>query len=241
LVAGASALPGQDTPQPLNDDRKNLALDALDETATGTVGITHIGIHTLVTAPPTDTTPGTSTNAAATEASGGSPAYARLAVTWGAAASGQKSNTGALTFDVPANTYGFFGMYNNLTTNSGNFRGYIPFGGASAIKGFGTVNAAGVTGDLITSGAHGLVNTDRVLFFNVFAESLPGGITEGAAYFVVGGTTDTFQIALTSGGAAVDLTSVGELYFQKVVPEVFAAQGQITVAAGALVLDATTM
>ncbi len=215
---------------PFNDASKNLALDALDETATGTVGITHIGIHTLVTAPPTDTTPGTSTNAAATEASGGSPAYARLAVTWGAAASGQKSNTGALTFDVPANTYGFFGMW-----------GYIPFGGASAIKGFGTVNAAGVTGDLITSGAHGLVNTDRVLFFNVFAESLPGGITEGAAYFVVGGTTDTFQIALTSGGAAVDLTSVGELYFQKVVPEVFAAQGQITVAAGALVLDATTM
>jgi hypothetical protein len=222
---------------PFNDVAKNLMLDALDETATA--GIDFIGIHTLVTAPPTDTTPGTGTNAAATEATGGSPAYARLAVVWGASASGQKSNTGALTFDVPAGTYGFFGLYNALTGNTNTFNGYIPFGGASAVKGFATVDAADVTANTITSAGHGLVNTDRVIFYNVFAESLPTGITEGGAYFVVGATTDTFQIALTSGGAAVDLTAIGEAYFQKVVPEVFGAQGQITVAAGALVLDAT--
>lgn len=221
---------------PFNDLAKNRCLDALDEVGGG---ITHVGVNRLVTAPPTDTTPGTGTNAAATEATGGAPAYARIAATWPAAASGQKANTNTFTFDVPADTYGFFTLWNASTGNTNNYLGYIPFGGAAAIKGFGTVNAADVTANTISSGAHGLANTDRVLFFNVFAESLPGGITEGAAYFVVGATTDTFQIALTSGGAAVDLTSVGELYFQKVVPEVFAAQGQITVAASALVLDAT--
>lgn len=221
---------------PFNDASKNVMLDALDETATQ---ITHIGINTLVTAPPTDTTPGTGTNAATTEATGGSPAYARQAVVWGAAASGQKSNTGALTFDVPANTYGFFTLWNAATGNTNNFRGFIPFGGAAAVKGFATVDAADVTANTITSAGHGLVNTDRVIFWNVFAESLPTGITEGGAYFVVGATTDTFQIALTSGGAAVDLTAIGEAYFQKVVPEVFAAQGQVTAAVGALVLDGT--
>lgn len=223
---------------PFNDAAKNVALDALDESVTQ---ITHVAVHTLVTAPPTDTTPGTGTNAAATEATGGSPAYARQAVTWGAASGGLKSNTGTLTFDVPAGTYGFFGLYNASTGNTNNFRGYIPFGGATAIKGFCTVDAADVTANTITSAAHGLVNTDRVIFYNVFAESLPAGITEGGAYFVVGATTDTFQISLTSGGAAVDLTGIGEAYFQKVVPEVFGAQGQITVAAAALVLDATAM
>lgn len=201
--------------------------------------ITHIGVNTLVTAPPTDTTPGSGATAAATEATGGSPAYARLAVTWAAPASGQRSNSGALTFDVPAGTYGFLTFWTAFTGNSGTqYRGYAPINGS--IKGFGTVDAADLTANTITSGAHGLANGDRVIVFNVFGETIPGGLTEGAAYFVVGVTTDTFQVALTSGGAAVDLaTTQGELFFQKVIPEVFGAQGQITVAAGAIVLDGT--
>lgn len=219
---------------PFNDASKNVMLDALDESATQ---ITHIGVNTLVTAPPTDTTPGTGTNAAATEATGGSPAYARVAVTWGAAAAAVKQNTGALTFDVAAGTYGFLTFWNASTGNTGNYRGFAPLNGSP--RTFATVDAADVTANTITSAAHGLANTDRVLFYNVFAETLPTGITEGAAYFVVGATTDTFQIALTSGGAAVDLTGIGEAFLQKVVPEVFGAQGQITVAISALSLDLT--
>lgn len=219
---------------PFNVTSQNVMLDALDESATQ---ITHVGVNTLVTAPPTDTTPGVSANAAATEATGGSPAYARQSVTWGAAATGQKTNTSTLTIDVPAGTYGFFTFWNASSGNTNNYRGYAPFG--AAVKGFGAVDSAGVTSNTVTSGAHGLVNTDRVILYNVFAESLPGGITEGAAYFVVGATTDTFQISTTSGGSAVDITTIGELYFQKVIPEVFGAQGQITVAASALVLDVT--
>jgi hypothetical protein len=79
------------------------------------------------------------------------------------------------------------------------------------------------------------------MLFNVFAESLPTGLTEGTVYFVVGATTDTFQVSATSGGSAVNITAIGDLFHQKVVPEVFGGQGQITVAIGALVLDLTAM
>lgn len=210
-----------------NDSAKNAMLDALDESNTQ---ITHIAICSL-------SDPGTATNMNAVEATGGSPAYARQAVTWGAPASALKANTGALTFDVPAGTYGFFGFFNASTGNTANFKGYAPFGGTP--KGFGTVDSTGVTNDTVTSSGHGLVNTDRVIVYNVFAETLPTGLTEGTIYFVVSAATDTFKVSLTSGGSAVDITGQGELYFQKVIPEVFGAQGQITVAVGALVLDAT--
>jgi hypothetical protein len=156
---------------------------------------------------------------------------------------GARSPTpGALTFDVPAGTYGFFGLFNASTGNTNNYLGYIPFGGASALKGFGTVDTT-LTNDQLFSRAHGMSDTDRVILFNVFAETLPTGLTEGTVYYVVSSATNTFKVSTTSGGSAVDITALGggEFYWQRVVPEVFAAQGQITVAASALVLDATAM
>jgi hypothetical protein len=220
---------------PFNDVAKNTMLDAIDESAT-TNGVTHIAILTSAA------DPGTGTNSTGTEATGGSPAYARQAVTWAAAASGTKSNSGALTFDVPAGTYAFFGLFNASTGNTNNYKGYIPFGGASALKGFFSVDTT-LTNDTLFSRAHGMSDGDRVILYNVFSETLPTGVTEGTVYFVVNSTTDSFKVSTTSGGAAVDITGVGggEGYWQRVVPEVFASQGQITVAAGALVLDATAM
>lgn len=219
---------------PFNDTAKNLALDALDESATS--GVKYVGVHTL-------TDPGTGTTANAGEATGGSPAYARLANTLGAAASGLKSNTGTFAFDVPAGTYGFLTLWNALTGNTGTqYLGYIPMGGASAIKGFGTVDAT-LSNDALFSRAHGMADNDRVMLFNVFAESLPTGLTEATIYFVVSSTTDSFKVSTTQGGSAVDITALGggEFFWQRVVPETFASQGQITVAASALVLDATAM
>lgn len=212
---------------PLNDTGKNACL-------TGGLGnaITHIGVHQ------TSTEPGTGTNAAAGEATGGSPAYARQTVAWGTAASGARSNSGALTFDVAAGTYGFLTFYNSLTANTNNYHGYAPINGS--VKGFFSVDTT-LTNDQVFSVAHGLVDTDRVMVYNVFAESLPTGLSEGTMYFVVSSATNTFKVSLTSGGSAVDITAVGggEGYFQKVIPETFASQGQITVAIGALTLDAT--
>lgn len=213
---------------PLNDLGKNKALDGLDESVTA---ITHIGIGNVAD-------PGTGTNYAGTEATGGSPAYARQAVTWAAATGGTKANSGALTFDVPAGSYGFLLYFNASTGNTNNYLGYAPINGT--VKGFFSVDTT-LTNDQLFSVAHGLADTDRVMLFNVFAESLPTGLAEGTIYYVVSSATNTFKVSLTSGGAAVDITAVagGEGYFQKVIPEVFASQGQITVATSAAVLDAT--
>jgi hypothetical protein len=213
---------------PFNTTAKHAMLDALDESATQ---VTHVGVHTL-------TDPGTGTNANAGEATGGSPAYARVAVVWGAAASEVKSNTGALTIDVPANTYGFFTLWNASTGNTSNYRGHIPFGGASALKGFASVDVT-LTNDQFLSPGHGLADGDRVIIYSTFSDAIPTGITEGTIYFVVSSAANTFKVSTTLGGAAVDITALGggEVFWQRVVPETFNAQGQITVAIGALVLD----
>lgn len=219
---------------PFNTTVKNLSLDALDESIAA--GIKYVGIHQLGD-------PGTGLTATGTEATGGSPAYARQAVTWGAASAGQKSNTGALTFDVPAGTYGAFGLWNTVTLNSGTqYMGYIPFGGASALKGFASVDTTLSNADYF-SVAHGMSNTDRVMIYPEFGGTLPTGLATGTIYYVVGATTNAFQLSATSGGSAIvpSVLGSGGFYWQRFVPEVFAAQGQVTVAVGALVLDATTI
>lgn len=213
---------------PFNDAAKNAMLDALDE---GVSQITHIGAHTL-------TDPGTGTNANSGEVAGGS--YARQAVTFGAAASAAKANTGALSIPIPAGTtVGFLTGFNHVSANSGNYRGYFPLNGTK--RGFGTVDSAGVTSDAIQSAGHGLIDTNRVMVMNTLAESLPTGLTEGTIYFVVSAATDTFELSLTSGGASVNITAQGELYWQDLVPETFASAGNLTVDVGALILDAVVV
>lgn len=214
-----------------NTTAKNVMLDSLDESVTQ---ITHIGVHAL------GTDPGRGANAAGTEATGGSPAYARQAVTWAAATAETKSNSGSLTFDVPAGTYAYFTMFNASTGNTNNYRGYIPFGGASALKGFATTDTT-LTNDQFLSVSHGLADGDRVILRAVFAETLPAGVAEGTVYYVVNSATNTFKVSTTQGGSAVDLTALngGEVYWRRIVPETFNSQGQITVAASALVLDLT--
>jgi hypothetical protein len=219
---------------PFNSKAWNIALDALDESVTGS--ITHVGIHQ------SSGDPGTTLTAGGTEATGGSPAYARIAATWNAAASGQKTNFNTFAFDVAAGTYAYFSLWNASTGNSGTqYLGYIPFGGTTPLKGFFTTDPT-LTNNTFFSDGHGMANTDRVILYNTFASSLPTGVTEGTLYFVVGAATNSFQVATTSGGSAVSLSvTASQGFFQRVVPEVFASQGQITVAAAALVLDATTM
>lgn len=218
---------------PFNPTAKNLMLDALDETATG--GIKFVGV--LQTGDP-----GVGTNFTGTEATGGSPAYARPGLTLGAAASSQKLNSGTLTIDVPAGSYSHFLLMNTLTGNSGSYLGSVPFGGSSPLKGFFSVNTT-LTSDQFLSVGHGMSDGDRVQLSGVFAEALPTGtgLTTGALLYVVSSTADTFKVSLTSGGAAIDLTATGggEGYWQRVVPDTFVGQGQITVAISALVLDLT--
>lgn len=206
-------------PIPLNDNGKNACL-------TGGLGnaITHVSAHT-----------GIPDSTGSNEAAGGS--YARQSVSWAAASSGTRSNSGTITFDVNAGTYYAIGFWSALTT--GTHYGWAPINGTT--RGFGTVDSTDVSNDTITSNGHGLTTNDAVIIEDVFAESLPTGLAVNTIYYVIstGLTTDVFKVSTSVGGAAVNLTGQGELYFQKIVPETFASAGQISIAASALVLDAT--
>jgi hypothetical protein len=71
---------------------------------------------------------------------------------------------------------------------------------------FTSTSQSGITGvtstDILTKTAHGLSNGDVAI-----PSALTGGsgLVSGDVYYVIGVTTNTFQLALTPGGAAVDL------------------------------------
>jgi len=151
----------------------------------------------------------------ANEVTGGAPAYARKAVTFGVAAGGTRSLSASVTFDVPATTVRWFGFW-----VSGSFVGYATNGGTQLLF------QIDVTNNLVRSTAHGLTNGTKVSFFN---STVPGGITEGNVYFVVNATADTFQVSTTLGGAAVTLSSTGSgCALSTIIEDVYAAQGTHT-------------
>lgn len=76
--------------------------------------------------------------------------------------------------------------------------------GTTPVAGAFTANAST---DTITQVAHGYSN-GWVLWLSS-TTTLPAGLSSGIEYFVVNKTTDTYQLSLTSGGAAIDITSTG--------------------------------
>ena len=158
----------------------------------------------------------------ANEVTGGSPAYARKAITVAAASGRARAASSQPVFDVPAAaTVRFIGLW----TNAGAvFRGMFANGGSE--KGF----QVDTTNERILCELHGLVNDDKVVFYG---GTPPTGITEGTVYWVVGVTAadpDYFQVSTTQGGAAVNITGqpAAQCKFSKIVEETFAAQGTFT-------------
>ena len=75
---------------------------------------------------------------------------------------------------------------------------------ATFVNGGGAVTfqtGAGI--DTVTKAAHGLVNGTVVSFSSILTTT---GITANTNYYVVNATTNTFQLATTAGGSAIDLT-----------------------------------
>ena len=64
------------------------------------------------------------------------------------------------------------------------------------------------TTETITSSSHGFSNGDVVSYYSNGGSAI-GGLVNLTEYFVVGATTNTFQVSLTSGGSAINLTSTG--------------------------------
>jgi len=69
-------------------------------------------------------------------------------------------------------------------------------------------SAVNTTANTITITGHGLVNGAELNYNNQGGTTL-GGLTSGNDYFVVNKTTDTIQLALTSGGDPIDLSGTG--------------------------------
>lgn len=199
---------------------KNLMLDALDESIA--TGAKFGSLHSAYSS--------TGTN----ELTGGSPAYARKSATWAAAASGAKATSASMVFDVAAaSSVAFVGFWDAST--AGNFLGMTPNGGG--IPQDFVVNAAGVTSNTLDCVAHGFVNTNTVVLWAVPGDPLPTGLAEATIYYVVGAATDTLQLSLTSGGAAIDITAIGAGFLQRIVVEAFGAQGTHTVTTATMTLD----
>ncbi len=80
----------------------------------------------------------------------------------------------------------------------------IIFSPTAAVQATFTVTAAT---DLVTSNAHGLSNGDLLQLTT--QTTLPAGLALATDYYVINATTNTFQLAATPGGVAVDITDTG--------------------------------
>lgn len=200
----------------LTDVAANAHLDSAVSGAVGTA--THLGVHTAL-------------GQGGAEVAGGSPAYARKAVSWNAAASRIKDITAGVTFDIPAGTtVRMVGAWS--ASSAGTIRAWSPIG-ASARRAVTVADSTDVTNNDIWSPAHGLVAGNSVCFWATIGAVLPAGLSEDTEYFVIatGISTDSFRVSATLGGAALDITAIGDGDVQKFTPEVFAGQGTYNVTA----------
>lgn len=170
------------------------ALGGPDYTRPGTVYLA------LFTVAPSDSGGGT-------EVSGGS--YARKSVTnnstnFPGASSGQKLLAVAQAFATATANWGTavaWGILDALTSGNLLYWGYL-MGPAKNFIGDAST-------DVITSSSHGYADTTKVRVEALSGTSLPTGISAGTDYYVRDSTTNTFKLAATSGGTAIDLTADG--------------------------------
>lgn len=199
---------------PLTDTCKNRALNQIAGNSATSAAITHGSLHN-----------GYPSTTGANEISGGSPAYGRKALTFEAVAGtetpGSLDITNAPVFDIPAGTnVAWVGFWTAVT--AGTFMGWAPAGGAAYIPFF----VDDIATDVFDAKAHGFSNGNNVVVWG--GANLPTGVSEGTTYFVVSASTDTLQLSLTSGGAAVNITVIGSGFLQKQLIEAFASQGTYT-------------
>jgi len=70
------------------------------------------------------------------------------------------------------------------------------------------ITAVDIATETLTSNSHAFTNGDRVRVAST-GGSTPGGLAAGTTFFVVGSTTDTFQLSATLGGSPVDIVNTG--------------------------------
>lgn len=171
----------------------------------------------------------------ANELTGGSPAYARVAVSaWGSASAGSIATaTIASAFNVPAgSTIWGVGVWDAST--SGNFAGMGPNGGAAQYPFTCPAASPGV----FTAVGSSYTNGTAVVIFPSLpsGSSVPTGFTAGTIYYVVSASGATFELSATSGGSAINASGAGSGLVQAITTESYGAQGTFTVSAETLTI-----
>lgn len=141
--------------------------------------------------------------------------YARVAVNrnsggW-TVTNNQISNTGAVTFGqctAGANSITHFSI-GTVTSGAGKILYSGPVGPTTNLGFFTSKTDDSITIPGIAQVPFGLAVDDRVSFYATPAAVLPTGMTEGTVYFVKTSSGNDITIAATSGGATIDLTTVG--------------------------------
>jgi hypothetical protein len=166
----------------------------------------------------------------ANELTGGSPAYARQAVTWSAASAGSKASASvAGAFNVPASTtVAFVGLWSAST--SGTFAGMGPNDAGTPYAFTATLASPGV----FTAPGSSFSNGNTVVVFPGAGATLPTGVTAGTVYYIVSASGATFELSATSGGSGINLSAAGAGIVQAVTPEAFGAQGTFTLSSETL-------
>lgn len=154
-----------------------------------------------------------------TKVTGGS--YAGDSCTWAAASGGSKATSAALGYtNMPATDVQGWAIYDDDDTTQ---KWYGLFD-----RKFAT---AAASTDVITSAAHGKADGDKIVFLSGYA---PAGLTANTTYFVRDSTTNTFKVAATNGGSAIDITTdLADTRFGRVLT--VAASAPVDIASGALV------
>lgn len=182
--------------------------DAAVATQLDALTLSHIGAHSGY--------PGLS---GLNEVAGG--AYARQAITMGATSGRQRASSGTPSIPIPAATTVYY-LSLWSAVSAGTFQHFVPLGSTGLLN-----YTVDTTNDRILCPSHGLSNGNNVVFIG---GTPPGGLTEGTVYFVVGSTTDYFQVSATLGGAAIDLTNTTDTaMLTKIVPQTFSVSGNLSV------------
>jgi hypothetical protein len=178
-------------------------------------------------------------NTGANEVTGGSPAFARKALTWASSSGGVKALAPTLpSFDVPASTtIPWWSGWSALT--AGTFR-FMALLGGQTLRPCMVETATDLTNNDIFCKGHGYTADQRVVFWPASNGAVVTGLTIGTVYWVIstGLTTDSFRVSATQGGAAVDITTDSPIgmFVQRGIPQTTVTQDVLTF--GATQIDA---
>jgi hypothetical protein len=149
----------------------------------------------------------------------------RATVNVGASVGGVRTLAASATVTVPASTIRWIGW-----RNSSGFLGSTPNGGATP-KNF----VAQPSTDLIYCPSHGYADTTKVVFW---LGTAPAPLVSGTIYYVRDATADTFKVAATSGGTAIDLTAASSFgcVVSTITEKTYAGSATHTVSSGTFLI-----